>query len=166
MGVCGRGSSPAGIRDAALIAVLYGAGLRRSESVGLDVSDYNIETGELAIRGAKGRKDRLGYATNGSADTLKDWLIARGSDSLRPFGFYPGLAPPLFARQAPLVGRLRFEEGRKPVICGRKVRGLLELEPLKYNLILVVLGPLRDDERNSAAPCLPAGVVWINAAGA
>jgi site-specific recombinase XerD len=59
MGACGRDSSPAGIRDAALIAVLHGAGLRRSESVGLDFADYNVETGELAIRGAKGRKDRL-----------------------------------------------------------------------------------------------------------
>src|SRR5689334_18456509 len=50
MGACGRDSSPAGIRDAALIAVSYGAGLRRSESVGIDLSDYNVETGELAIR--------------------------------------------------------------------------------------------------------------------
>jgi site-specific recombinase XerD len=81
MGVCGRDASPAGSRDAALIAILYGAGLRRSESVGLDVSDYNVETGELVIRGAKGRKDRLAYATNGSADALKDWLLVRGSES-------------------------------------------------------------------------------------
>jgi site-specific recombinase XerD len=80
MAACGRDSSPAGIRDAALTAVLYGAGLRRSEAVGLDINDYNLETGELTIRGGKGRKDRLGYATNGSADALRDWLDARGSD--------------------------------------------------------------------------------------
>jgi integrase/recombinase XerD len=80
MGAYGRDSSPAGIRDGSLIAVLYGAGLRRSETVDPDVADYTVETGELAIRGAKGRKDRLGYATNGSADALKDWLVVRGGD--------------------------------------------------------------------------------------
>jgi len=79
MAACGRDSSSAGIRDAALIGVLYGAGLRRSEAVGLDISDYSIETGELTVRGGKGRKDRLGYATNGSAEALADWLGVRGS---------------------------------------------------------------------------------------
>ncbi len=81
MAVCGRDDSPAGSRDAALIALLYGAGLRRSEAVLLDLSDYNGETGELAIRGAKGRKDRLAYATNGSADALGDWLVIRGREA-------------------------------------------------------------------------------------
>jgi site-specific recombinase XerD len=80
MNVCGRDTSPAGSRDSAVIAVLYGAGLRRSEIVGLDFGNYNTETGELIIRGAKGRKDRLVYAKNGSADALKDWLAVRGSD--------------------------------------------------------------------------------------
>ena len=35
---------------------------------------------ELVAGGAKGRKDRLGYASNGSADALKDWLVVRGYD--------------------------------------------------------------------------------------
>jgi len=78
---CAADASPAGVRDAALIACLYGAGLRRSEAVSLDISSHNAENGELRITGAKGRKDRLGYATNGSADALADWLAIRGGDA-------------------------------------------------------------------------------------
>lgn len=80
MRACTEDDSAAGVRDAALIACLYGAGLRRSEAVALDVSSHNPESGSLTIRGAKGRKDRLGYATNGAADALTDWLRLRGSD--------------------------------------------------------------------------------------
>jgi site-specific recombinase XerD len=81
MSVCGRDDSPAGARDSALIAMLYAAGLRRSEAVSLDAADYNSATGELAIRSAKGRKDRLVYATNGLADALTVWINVRGSDN-------------------------------------------------------------------------------------
>jgi site-specific recombinase XerD len=80
MAVCSRGISPSGARDVALIAVLYGAGLRRSEAVALDLGDYNGETGELVIRRGKGRKDRLTYATNGAADALADWTAVRGTE--------------------------------------------------------------------------------------
>jgi integrase len=48
--------------------------------VSLDVADYHDETGDLAIRRAKGRKDRLSYATSGLADALKDWIRVRGNE--------------------------------------------------------------------------------------
>jgi integrase/recombinase XerD len=78
---CAEDPTPAGRRDAALLAVLYGAGIRRAEVVALDMADYDIETGALTIRRGKGNKDRVGYASNGSKEALDAWLVARGNES-------------------------------------------------------------------------------------
>jgi len=78
---CAGDPTPMGRRDAALITLLYEAGLRRSEAVHLGISDYDADSGALKIRAGKGNKDRLLYAGNGSADALKAWLAARGDAS-------------------------------------------------------------------------------------
>jgi site-specific recombinase XerD len=83
---CADGTK-AGIRDAALLAILYAGGLRRSEAVSLDLADYQPETGALTVRGGKGRKDRIVYALNGSADALADWITLRGSEAGALFCF-------------------------------------------------------------------------------
>lgn len=70
----------AGARDAALLAVAYGAGLRRSEITQLDLSDLDPTTWKLIIRG-KGNKQRLAYATNGARLALAKWTSVRGSHS-------------------------------------------------------------------------------------
>lgn len=74
-----RGGRPADARDAALLAVLYAAGLRRAEIVSLDVSDYNAETGEIKVRG-KGNKERTAYIDDGAAEAMKAWLAVRGEE--------------------------------------------------------------------------------------
>ena len=75
---CSKDASPAGARDAALLAVLYGAGVRRSEAAALKREDFDQETGAIVIRAGKGRKDRIVYATNGSREALLVWLELRG----------------------------------------------------------------------------------------
>ena len=75
---CARDESLAGVRDAAILALLYGAGLRRSELVALDREDYDAETGTLAVRRGKGRKERMAYVTNGSPEAMAAWLALRG----------------------------------------------------------------------------------------
>lgn len=78
LAACSADDTAAGARDAAVLALLYGGGLRRSEAVALDVSDYDIATGTLVVRHAKGNRDRIAYATNGAADALADWFAVRG----------------------------------------------------------------------------------------
>ncbi len=70
--------SPIGHRDAALLCLMYTAGLRRSEAVSLDLGDYDSDTGELRVTG-KGNKQRQLWVRNGAADALEDWLVVRDS---------------------------------------------------------------------------------------
>lgn len=78
--VCKHDSSAAGARDAALIAILAGAGLRRSEAVALDLADFDSDINSLQVRQGKGRKSRTVYLPDGAAVVLMTWLMLRGSE--------------------------------------------------------------------------------------
>ena len=66
-----------GIRDAALLGLLIGAGLRRSEPVNLDVEDYDAAEESVTIRGGKGNKDRVAYVADGLSQHVNRWLQYR-----------------------------------------------------------------------------------------
>src|SRR5579863_473740 len=68
------------VRDAALLAVLYGAGLRRAEVVQLDVSDLAMESGALVVHG-KGNKVRLAYVPESGRPLLATWVARRGGEA-------------------------------------------------------------------------------------
>jgi len=63
-------------RDLALLAVMYGAGLRVSEAVGLDLYDVDLHSCELRVFG-KGNKQRIVPLPAAAADLLGSWLEAR-----------------------------------------------------------------------------------------
>ncbi len=52
-------STPTGLRDRAMLEVLYSTGMRRKELVGLEVFDIDTERGTALIRKGKGNKDRM-----------------------------------------------------------------------------------------------------------
>jgi integrase len=64
--------------------VLYACGLRRAEVVGLDVGDFDSDSGKLTVRSGKGRKARIVYVTNGALAALNNWLAVRGAASDTP----------------------------------------------------------------------------------
>jgi len=77
--VCHDDISLLGVRDAALIGILRGAGLRRSEVVKLELKDFQRDTGALEILGGKGGKDRTVYLPSVAISLLDNWLILRGN---------------------------------------------------------------------------------------
>ena len=69
-----------GVRDAALVALLYGGGLRRAEAVGLMLADLRDEDSglSLVVRG-KRNKERLVHVAGGAEAALRDWVTVRGT---------------------------------------------------------------------------------------
>ncbi|NBO36622.1 hypothetical protein EBU91_03700 [bacterium] len=71
-----------GIRDKAILLLLYSTGLRVSELVALNVSDVNLKTGEFAVIG-KGRKVRTVYLNETAKSALLKYLNVR-KDTFKP----------------------------------------------------------------------------------
>src|SRR5688572_1917226 len=74
---CIEDGNPIGIRDGAIISILFGAGLRREEITKLNLDDYKPEDAKLEIRG-KRSKQRIAYLGDGALAALTTWLELRG----------------------------------------------------------------------------------------
>jgi integrase len=68
-----------GIRDAAILALLYGCGLRRAEAASAEVAGFKRRDKSLRIRG-KGDKERIVYVPDGALEALEVWLELRGKE--------------------------------------------------------------------------------------
>jgi integrase/recombinase XerD len=68
-----RGTSPAALRDRALLETMYACGLRASEAIGLELSELDLEAGILRARG-KGSKERIVPIGGKAIDALGAYL--------------------------------------------------------------------------------------------
>ena len=69
--------APTGVRNRALIAVLWRSGLRISEALGLELRDVDLDAGSLRVRHGKGDKSRTVGVDEQTAALLARWLDRR-----------------------------------------------------------------------------------------
>lgn len=77
-----KDSSPTGLRDHAIIELLFSSGLRVSELAGLNRDHINTKRREFTVRG-KGQKDRAIFISPRAAKAIEDYLETR-QDNLQP----------------------------------------------------------------------------------
>lgn len=78
-----------GLRDRAILELLFSTGLRVSELSNLDKDDVNLDKAEFSVRG-KGQKDRPVYMSDSAKKALHDYLKARNDDFKPLFVHYSG----------------------------------------------------------------------------
>ncbi|MFA4995872.1 MAG: tyrosine-type recombinase/integrase [Patescibacteria group bacterium] len=70
-------NSTSGLRDRAILEILFSTGMRVSELASLNVSDLNFERGEIAVLG-KGKKLRVVFLSMSAISSTKEYLEERG----------------------------------------------------------------------------------------
>jgi integrase/recombinase XerD len=71
-------ATPRGLRDRAMVELMYGSGLRVSELVNLQLGDRRRDPPVLLVRG-KGSKERLAPVGPAADRALDAWLLERGA---------------------------------------------------------------------------------------
>ena len=66
--------SPDGLRDRALMELLYASGIRAGEAHDLDVQDMDLDESEIRIRHGKGDKERVAMMGAIAVQTMRDYL--------------------------------------------------------------------------------------------
>jgi len=83
-------NSPTGLRDRALLELLYASGLRGGEARALRVDDLDLEAGEVRVREGKGRKERIALIGSHAREAIAVYLrsgrpvLARSAQTASP----------------------------------------------------------------------------------
>lgn len=82
-------NKPSGLRDRAILELLFSSGLRVSELVGLNRDQINLKRREFTVRG-KGQKDRLVFVSPQAAEHVQNYLAERTDNAAPLFIHYSG----------------------------------------------------------------------------
>lgn len=116
-------TSEQGIRDRAILEVLFSTGLRVSELVGLNKEHVNIKLGEFGVMG-KGSKMRVVFLSDDAKNWLQRYLDARKDPFSPLFIRYSGPKPE--EQLTPEKMRLSVRSVERLVDKYRKKAGLLQ----------------------------------------
>ena len=75
---CDDDTTPAGVRDSALIALLLVGGFRRDEVTHITMADVDLVTGRVVVTAGKGSKQRVVYVVN-ALPRITAWVSIRGN---------------------------------------------------------------------------------------
>lgn len=81
LGACRDRHDDKGIRDYAILRLLFDLGLRRGEVVSLRLEDVELEASTLEVLGGKGQAQRVSLTLPGATkDALGEWILRRGDE--------------------------------------------------------------------------------------
>lgn len=124
--VCG--DSPTGLRDAAAIAIGYGAALRRSEVVALNVEDFAEEDGKPYVEIRRSKTDQTG---KGAVVLIPDLAVQSVDRWLAWAGITSGAVFRKFARSEILLERRLTPQTIRLIVKERAKQAGLSLDPRK-----------------------------------
>ena len=113
--------SLSGLRDRAILELLFSSGLRVSELVSLNRDQLNVKRGEFMVRG-KGQKDRLVFIADEAALWLERYLERRSDNS-----------PPLFINNS-AHRKTVSQDGNHLRLSARSIQRIIQKTALKAGL--------------------------------
>lgn len=130
------GDSPLGVRDAAVIALVYTSGLRRSEAAALTMSNYLAGSRAIRVIG-KGNKERTIPVAQAALPWLEAWLRIRG-----------GRPGPVFCplrKGGKITYRHMSPQTLADLLERRRIQGGIALPVKPHDLRRTLIGDLLDN---------------------
>ncbi len=121
---CAQEKTLLGSRDAAMMGLMFGGGLRRAEVANLRREDWLADRSEITVRRGKGNKDRLVPLPAGAARALTAWLDRRG-----PIAETDPLVGPVSKGGKPEKRKLTTQAIWKALCARAKKAGVDKLSP-------------------------------------